>query len=75
MGDCPSAFEQAVVQAREELDNYKKVKSNLRESFEKWSDENGHYEDEHYYMQGSQTRRHYNDAMWVAWQGCMTFKG
>ena len=66
----PSAFEQAVTQAREELDNYKNVKSTHRENFEKWANENGFYEDEHYYMQGSQTRRHYNEAMWVAWEGC-----
>lgn len=38
-----------------------------REEFEKWCDATGRYEDEHYYMQGSQVRRHYPDELYEAW--------
>lgn len=39
-----------------------------REQFEQWCDETHRFEDEHYYQQGSQTRRHYPEDQWEAWE-------
>lgn len=43
------------------------IKTNLRKAFEAWADIHGHFEDEHYYFQGSQTRRNYSQAHWEGW--------